>query len=54
MKSQRDEMMSKGIMREQTNDKFCQGLKPGPYHGKRTFLIVKDLFIAAGMKTDIS
>lgn len=27
-------MMSKGITREQANDTFCQGLKPGPYHSK--------------------
>ena len=30
-------MMSKGVVREQTNDKYCQGLKPGPYHSKREY-----------------
>jgi len=39
MKSQREQTMSKGTLREQTNDKFCQGLKPGPYHSKRKYFL---------------
>ena len=32
-------MMSKGITREQANDKVCQALKPGPYHSKRKYFL---------------
>jgi len=32
-------LIRENVLREQASDKFCQGLKPGTYHGKHEFFL---------------